>query len=863
MKKSLLLLFVLGAVTINLVFAETIDKELAAKIAMNFCMKSSKIKASDEMNLTLAYTENAKGISTGKSSNPEAPLFYIFNINQNNGFVMISADNDVTPILGYTTSGSFTGKNMPHAFMKLMELYKEEIRYVIINHLKADNAIASRWQSLENGQPLNTAKNAKTVNPLLSTTWNQNPYENEMCPADPAGPGGHCVTGCPATAMAQIMKFWNYPTTGTGFHSYNASNSNGDYGTLSADFGGTTYDWASMPLNLTSSNSAVALLMLHCGVAVEMNYGPNGSGGWVIENDQNGNHAACSEIAYKTYFGYASSLNGHQRSEFSDADWKQKLMTDLDAGRPVQYAGWGTGGHTFVCDGYDQNEFFDMNWGWGGEANGFFNLDALNPGTDDFNSSQQAIFGIQPGQSGGSASITLYDAISASPDPISYAAAFTVHTNLINTGTSAFAGDYTAALFTSDGTFVDFIQTLTETNLQPNYYYTNGLDFATTGIPAATPGTYYIGIYFRPTGGGWTLAGDGSYTNLISVTIQGYPNDIGLYTNIVLDHNIIVGQPFTATTKIANSGSSNFSGYVSLDLHALDGTWIQAIQEYPSVSLQAGYYNTFPFSSTGLNVAPGEYLLVAWDQPSGGSMQLVSGATYSNPIKVVISGQPLAPDVYEPNNTEATARLLSPTYNKAMVNYNTAGSTIHSSDDVDYYKVDLPTGYTYTVNARVHDSYDSGNGQVYTADVMFNVAFAGQVSDTYDTYCPTFTIDGGELTFEVFPYFPGEIGSYLLDVNVDRNPIGIETIDANSKISVFPNPAKDVVTFRINLSQPEIISGNLTNIFGQQVMEIAKASYGAGKSDVRLDVSSLQAGCYFYEFETINGKTTGKLVITK
>ena len=865
MKKRLLILFVLAFVTMNFLFADAIDQELAAKVAKNFCLNSSKIKSLSAVNLTLAYTEKSVNISGGKSTDmQEFPVFYIFNVNQNDGFVMVSADNDVAPVLGYTTTGSYTAKNLPQAFKKLMEKYKEEIRYVIVNQLKADNEIQVSWENLENGRPLNSSKNVKAVSPLLNTTWNQNPYENEMCPADAAGPGGHCVTGCPATAMAQIMKFWNYPATGTGFHSYNASNSNGNYGTLSADFGNTSYDWASMPNNLSSSNDAVALLMLHCGVAVEMDYGPNGSGGWVITNDQSGNHAACSETAYKTYFGYSSALLGSQRASHSDAEWKQMLKTDLDAGRPIQYAGWGSGGHTFVCDGYDA-DYFHMNWGWGGAADGFFDLDALNPGSNYFNSNQQAVFGIQPGQSTNT-SLELYSAITVAPNPINYGAGFTVNADILNNGSTSFQGDFTAALFTSDGTFVDYVQTLTEDNLQPGYHYTNGLDFTTAGITAATPGNYMIGIYSRPSGGGWTALAAGSYTNLIDITIQGSANDIRLYDNIVVDHDpIMINQSFSATTKIANYGSSDFSGYISLDLHSTDGKWIQVIEEYTTATLSAGYFNTFTFSSSGLNVAPGNYYLVAWDQPNGGNMELVSATSYSNPIPVVISGEPLSADSYEPDNTEGTARQLAVNFSGNTANCNSNGSNIHSSDDVDYYKVDLPGGYTYIIDARIHDSYNSGNGQTYTGDVLFSYKLGSKWSDTYDDVMPsTITLQGGGmLTFNVSPYFPGQTGTYLLDMNITRSLTGIESVQDNNNFKVFPNPAQDFVTFQFDLQKPEIISGTLSNVFGQKVMNIAKGSYIAGKNNIRLDVSLLSPGYYLYEFESQTGKSTGKLVITK
>ena len=869
MKKNLLLLLSLIVIGTTLGYAGPVDRSMAEKVAMTFCLTNHNLKSLAPSSLSLAYTEKTMILNEENSKSSQAiPVFYIFNLDGNKGFIMVSADDEVSPVLGYSTSGSFTGTDIPAPFQKLMEFYKDQIRYVLVNQLEADQETEAEWMNLENGNPMRSSKNSTAVSPLLNTTWSQSPYENQMCPADPAGPGGHCVTGCPATAMAQIMKFWNHPTTGTGFHSYNASNQNGNYGTLSADFGSTTYDWASMPNHMTSISNSVSLIMFHCGVAVEMDYGPNGSGGWVIENDQNGSHPVCSEVAYKTYFGYASSLQGLRKSGYSDDQWKQMIRTDLDASRPIQYAGWGSGGHTFVCDGYDQNENFHINWGWGGTYDGYFTLDALNPGTSNFSVNQQAVFGIQPAQGGGgTTTLDLYSAITVSPNPINYGDGFTVNADVVNNGSSTFQGDFCAVLFTSEGNQVDFIQILTGANLPSGYHYTGGLDFTTAGIASATPGSYIVGIYSRPTGGNWTALGDGSYNNHINVTVQGTANNISLYDALVVSQNpIMINQPFTATTDIANMGSSTFNGDLSLDLHASNGEWIQVIQEYPDQTLQAGYYfDDVVFSCAGLDVEPGDYYIVVWDRPDGGEWEIVSASSYTNPLSVVISGQPLSADSYEPNNNETNPRILQVNFSGNTAGVNTNGSNINSSDDLDYFKLDLPGGYSYTINARVHDSYNSGNGQTYTGDVMFAYKMGSKWSDAYDDVMPSNIImnGGGALIFNVFPYFPGQTGSYLLDMTITRNYTGIENTKDIGSMNVFPNPANDLATFRFELQKSEAVTGILTNVFGQTVMEITNESFTAGIHNLRIDVSKLPAGCYLYEFVSESGKTKGKLVVTK
>jgi len=226
----------------------------------------------------------------------------------------------------------------------------------------------------------------KVVTPLLTCTWDQGAYYNALCPADGAGPAGHVVTGCVATAMAQTMFYYRFPTTGLHSNTYNAGST---YGYLTANPGTTTYDWNAMQDNLNASNTAVATLIYHCGVTVNMNYGPAGSS------------ANMSDAAYamKYYFKYGT-ITEHLRFGYSDANWIAMLKTELNAKRPVMYSGddtGGGGGHAFVCDGFDVSNNFHFNWGWSGYYNGYFAMSDLNAGGYHFNDNQAAYVNIYPG----------------------------------------------------------------------------------------------------------------------------------------------------------------------------------------------------------------------------------------------------------------------------------------------------------------------------------------------------------------------------------------------------------------------------------------------------------------------------------
>lgn len=311
-----------------------------------------------------------------------ASAFHVFNTSD--GFVIVSADDCETPIIGYSREGRFDPNNVPIQMEDYLQDFIARIQYGIENHIEADEATAKQWEMVKTTGKLNDSKSTKAVAPLLTDKWNQGCLYNSLCPTM-SGPCGHAEVGCVAVAMAQIMRYWGYPTTGWGTHSYTNAGL-----TLSADFGNTTYDWEHMPDSLTENSSeaeieAVATLLYHCGVSLEMRYGPNGSlanTGDVIN-------------ALRRYFNYTRQIHKEKKSDYSNEEWSSLLMNSLDLSRPIQYVGYGSGGHSFVCDGYDSNGLFHFNWGWG-TANGYFALGNLNPLGYDFSISNAALFDIIP-----------------------------------------------------------------------------------------------------------------------------------------------------------------------------------------------------------------------------------------------------------------------------------------------------------------------------------------------------------------------------------------------------------------------------------------------------------------------------------
>jgi hypothetical protein len=533
-----------------------------------------------------------------------------------------------------------------------------------------------------------------------------------------------------------------------------------------------------MPNSVTSSNNAVATLMYHCGVSVDMGYGvgsPNG----------NGSSAQTLDVvnALKNYFNYDNSIQGLYRSSYSDAQWISLLKVELNSNRPIQYAGTGNlGGHSFVCDGYDNSNYFHFNWGWSGSSDGYFNLNALNPGSlgtgggsGGFNSNQRAIVGIKPPPVA-TYSLKLYNTVTPSSSSISYGQAFSVSTNITNNGTASFSGDYCAAIFDNTNTFVDYVEIKTGQSLQNGYHYTNNLVFSNTGIVAMMPATYKVAIYHRPTGGQWALVADnGSYTNFPTITVT-YNNNIALNSVITPTPSTLVkGQAASFNLNIKNISTPTFFGKYYLALYNLDGSLAQLIDSIAETNgLQNGYTYSLPylnFNTQVIKINPGTYLMAAFHYPNGGSVQLTGANSYQNPTKVIVKAADLLPDIYEVNDTLPQAYPLPVTFVGKTSNPKTTGSNCHKGNDYDFYKVTLPIGYNYSITPRIHDSYNSGNGNTYTLDGLFSYSLNGITwSEAYDDTITSKILqtNGGTIYFAVAPYFAGGTGTYLLDIKLDK-----------------------------------------------------------------------------------------------
>ena len=393
MKKKLSLLVLVFMVLQSSVMATAISLQTAQTIALNF-LKVTVPGTGSNVTDNLVYTQTeSDGIVD----------FYVFNLAPAKGFVIVSANDNALPVLAYSTESYFNSNNSKFGLGDWLSSISAKLHYAVLNNIPGNANITYQWTAYLNGQNPVTSR-AAGIGPLCTTTWNQEPYYNALCPFDTAD-NQRAVTGCVATAMAQIMKYWNYPARGTGSYSYDDVTSNGysnNYGVQSANFGATAYNWQAMPTNVTNDTSAVDTLMYQCGVSVAMDYGDdnqNGSGAIVLQSEAGGPANPCAQYSYANYFSYnPNTLQGVKLASYSTSAWISLMENEINSGRVIQYEGDDptAGGHTWVCDGYQTNGMLHMNWGWGGSADGYFAVGDLSAGGYTFSEDDGALIGIEP-----------------------------------------------------------------------------------------------------------------------------------------------------------------------------------------------------------------------------------------------------------------------------------------------------------------------------------------------------------------------------------------------------------------------------------------------------------------------------------
>ena len=468
MKKIFLLLLMLPA----MLLAAPVDPNLAQQVAENF-INAPEVDA----NGVLRAPKKRKQMARALRQITNDQQFYVFNSQDGEGFVIVSADDVAHPILGYSQSENLDIETIPDNLRWWLSEYDRQIRWAQDNNIEQSKEIAQEWQQV----CINKIKAATpVVGPLIQTKWDQRAPYNNLCPI--YNGTDRAATGCVATATAQIMNYWQYPLHGIGSCSYTTPTHQFQ---LSANFSNSTYDWQNMHntysycdaagnyheySRTTAQKNAVAKLMSDVGIACEMDYAKEG-----YESASDNIYAARALVLY---FNYDWSTYIISRDSFDLVPWRLLMQQQLDRNQPVLYQGKGgnaqnTGGHSFVCDGYNSDGMFHLNWGWSGTDDGYFNLSSLIPktgGTGDnvknYSYNQQSVVDIKPSTSTGSHNLQLLYGIKTSKSSLSYGNAFTISVNIYNVGDADFNGTLYAVMGDRNGN-IAFLDSLNNALLSP------------------------------------------------------------------------------------------------------------------------------------------------------------------------------------------------------------------------------------------------------------------------------------------------------------------------------------------------------------------------------------------------------------
>ncbi|MDP4266594.1 MAG: C10 family peptidase, partial [Bacteroidota bacterium] len=616
-------------------------------------------------------------------------VYYIFNLQNAKGFIIIAADDRVSPVLAYSTTSSYNPANMSPAFYTFTQSYKNQITNVIQNNIKSSSEINNLWSKYKQNEKdfINSVSYqvlGSSVAPLLGVImWDQGLGWNNNCPADVDGPGGHVYAGCVATATSQVMKYYHHPAKGTGSFSYTSAN----YGVLSANFAASTYDWANMPD--ASYNNNISQLLYNVGVALKMDYTADGSGAYDQQVKQ----------ALANYFDYSPNISYIERADYTDQDWIITIKNELDNARPVIYGGQDTtyGGHCFVCDGYDASDFFHINWGWSGGGDGYFNLSSLCVGKYNFNSDQDAVINIYP---------------SSKNVPVSN---FKSDINSITSGNSVHFFDVSSSAPTSW-----------------NWYFPGGSPAYSNQqnpvIKYNTPGIYPVSLIASNSKG----AGINTVKNgYISVYKQ--PNNTCIVTTVDTDNVFRLGITNFQLGNINNSSGGAIEDKGYKDFSGIASTTLNPGQTYPlsvivgpyikeNVNVYIDYNNNGVFTDAGELVYTG----TAFTNTITGSFTTPATPTFNTLLRMrVISDyylNTIGPCISPEYGQAEDYGVYFPSSAKPVADFATSNTTVNAGDKICL--IDLssnsPTSWQWTITPATYTFINGTNANSQNPQLFFN-----------------------------------------------------------------------------------------------------------------------------------------------
>jgi hypothetical protein len=846
MKKNLFLFLVFICFT-NILCAKNRTTSQATQLAGDFMTQSvstmKKAPSVSSSTLTLAFSSYRQKVTPVENE----AYYYVFNKGNENGYIIISGDDRAKTILGYTDNGHFDITALPDNLKYWLSFYENEIKSLPDSSLQTTISATNTLSQVKS----NTASTLSAVAPLLGTIqWNQEAPYNNQCPVINSSTGELAVTGCVATGMAQVMKYYSWPVQGTGSNSYTST-------TLkiaqSVDFSKTTYDWKNMTNTYSSSSSllqdtAVSTLMHHCGVAVNMDYGESSSA-----STQN------MALALKNNFGYDSNLQLYSRDYYTRAEWTSFLTAELNATRPVLYSGQSdSGGHLFVCDGYDSNGLFHFNWGWGGMSNGYFEISALdsnNPGistsTVGFNSTQTIVTGLQKPGSSTTPVYLIYTtkALTSSATSVTRSASFTATSNsTYNFGVNVFSGSIGLGLYNDNG-LVSVINSGNVSSLAVNYGW-SALNMSASIPSAIANGNYKLYyVYKATTDANWQIVrgkvGNANYLNIVvgtsTVTISS-PAASGAVLNLnsfTVTGNLYQNESGRFNINVTNTGIE-YNSKIGINIQSTSNSTVYQLLTPETVNIAAGETRSLDFTGI-ITVAPGAYTVTAVYDP----LNYYSSSTVFSQLGSALTQNVLTTPTAAPVLTLSNVISFP---NSATVDKNNAVLSAKIKNTGGFFDNKI-IAFIFPTAGGSSLTYIGYQEAIFDTNEERTVTFEGPIVLTPGQYqIATYYMNSSSAWSSFTPS-----GNYKIPFTLVDNVATTLTLNSISGIQVYPNPVVDYLHLKTDVYLKRII---IADLLGKQIKSIVPEN----KNDISLSVVGLNSGVYLIRCETENGIMTSKFI---
>ncbi len=824
MKKSLLTLLVAVA-TVTGTDARTLSPEQALGRAMSERVPSRS-------------AADVKKVPLLTLSDDGAPMVYLFENASDEGFIVVSADDIAAPVLGYSDTGKLDPMNLPVNLRWWLDQYKGEIAAAVAAGVDTPYA------------PERSRADRSPIAPLMTTRWNQDEPYNIECPLVGSS---RAMTGCVATAMAQVLKYHNYPEKGVSKHEYKSGTQ-----TIQFDFGNTTFDWNSMLDTYTTTstitqNKAVATLMKACGVSVDMAYGASESG------------AVSSMVtpALITYFNYDKGVHSEVRVAYTSTEWQDMIYNDLAKNGPVYYAGQSNaGGHAFVCDGYSSNGYFHFNWGWGGMSDGYYLLNALDPdsqgiggSTSGFNFDQMVILGVKKPVAGSEYAAPNY-VYSEKLNAQVINNVLHLVGSVFNYSSKAYKGHFSVD-FVNDATGETKTVQITDDGILA---VGSGYSRISGSINALPDGSYKGTIMFVTGGKKYPvhlIASQLGYITLVKKGTSYTVNvpDAGNITvkDIEFASKLYVGEKFKFKATAINTGSVEITMPVTPLLLKSEDTndWCALGEDFNAIvpansSIPMEYLGSINRVKTGFTLTAGKYYFcLAVNEVS------YNGSSAVDSYKAI---SPVIPVDVKSNNGTPVVKISSWSLGGSLnavdpynieVDVTVTGSRGYYTSPIEFYVFPYVSGSVQSVASALSEPLFIEAGETKDIKIMCNLAEQGVPIEPGTKYfCSLYNRVAGDWFVTVPEQIVFTIGTS-----------GIEdiTTEVQRTVTVTPNPAIDYAT----VTAPEEITGiQLVSMSGATVTPAVDVD-GAIAT---VDVASLPAGIYIARITTLNGVYTTKVV---